>query len=654
MATPERPPGKPVVRSERTCARYLVDARRLLSQVRATGIGKTLDDRRLLARKSFMGWFTTRLAAEVSPSTWRRYRVAISYAAEQVGVSPELVVRLRKATPDREAKPGRVRHSRPVQPGMSVGELRSLRSRLEARSGDHPGRQLTRDLLFATVATGLRAEEWPHARVEPDAKRYALVLATPGADRRVMLERLSGWVLDRIRAVCAAAAQPHWPAQVQAVTARLRRMGASRMARGIPWLSLESAVGQYALDHARGVSTANQAAPEPGRARWIDDEYHFRDKCHFTPEGVGTLTPRMREVALQTALELASLPLPRPDPSPATQMEYTAEASRLLRLGGPSAVWEGAAHTKRVSVLRKRRAALRWLDGKYPKFIAKLHAAGQIDTPKGLFHLTVWARLSRVMYHEPDIGALKGMMPGRARRKSLRSVTALLPEGWQAELHSALPAEWRDAMLVQAVTGCRPAELGKGVQVVVDDHHLAIAILGAKVTRRSGWYERVMLWARPEGGWDPLLERLRSGGTRRVELGCTPGAYYQRIVRAARRLWPQLRRPVAPYSLRHAVAALAKCYRDPADVARMLGHRSPVTQALYGDRRSATGGEGLVPDSVEVYDLPAAAARFAGGDSGSVPRSETAEQPDEFSDDSQSEPADESPEPTDDYPVPGA
>lgn len=664
MASAKRSRRDPATRSEQTSARYRADARRILAQARAEGYGKTVDDRRLLARKNFLDWFTRKKAAAISPASWRRYRAALAYEAECAGLPARVVERLRSAKPQPLVKPKRVRRSRPIQAGISVGELRNLRTRLSQGKGDASGRQLTLDLLYASAASGLQADEWPYARLERDGKRLVLIVASPGAERRVSLDRLTGWVVDRIRAVCTAAVETSWPTQVDAVKRRLRRMAEGRMARGIPWLSIESAIAQHALDQVQGVSTANQAAPEPGRARWMDDDYHLPERRRY--RNLDPPIPRvtMRRQLMREVVDAAANAPRRPDPSPATQREYIHEARRLLSHREPEAVWAALARTKRVNVLRKRRAALRWFAGVYAKLILRVQAPGQIYSAEAARRLALWQHLQQVMAVEPDIGALKAMMPGRVRRKSLRSVTALLREGWQAELHSALPPEWRDAMLVQAVTGCRPAELAKGVLVVVGERHLAVSIHGVKVTGKSGWHERVMLWGREQGDWDPLLERVRSAGTRRVQLDCTPDAYYRRISRAAKKLWPHLRRPVAPYALRHAVASLAKVYRSPDDVARLLGHRSPVTQALYGDRRLATGGEGLVPDSVEVHDLPAQAPAAGGGEGGSTSTGAAAQQPEEaqaspdddfphYGEEYEGEEGDPDPEPTDDYPVPG-
>jgi hypothetical protein len=664
MASPKPSRRNSATRSTQTCVRYRADARRLLAEARENGCGQGLDDRRLLARDGFLDWFTGAKAAAVSASSWRRYRAALTYEAECAGLPARVVERIRSAKPQPLVKPKGVRRRRPIQAGISVGELRKLRTRLSQGQGDASGRQLTLDLLYASAATGLQADEWPYARLERDGKRLVLIVASPGAERRVSLDRLTGWVVDRIRAVCTAAVETSWPTQVDAVKRRLRRMAEGRIARGIPWLSIESAIAQHALDQVQGVSTANRAAPEPGRARWMDDDYHLPDRRRYPNPDLPIPRITVRRQLMREVVDAAARAPRRPHPSPDTQREYIHEVRRLLSHREPEAVWAAVARTKRVTVLRKRRAALRWFASVYANLILSVQAPDQIYSEEAARRLALWQHLQQVMAVEPDIGALKDMMPGRVRRKSLRSVTALLPEGWQAELHSALPPEWRDAMLVQAVTGCRPAELAKGVLVVVGERHLAISIHGAKVTGKSGWHERVMLWEREQGDWDPLLERVRSGGTRRVQLDCTPGAYYHRISRAARKLWPQLRRPVAPYALRHAVASLAKVFRTPDDVAKLLGHRSPVTQALYGDRRLATGGEGLVPDSVEVYDLPALAPAAGAGEGGSTCTGTAAQQPDEaqsgldddFRNDGEEyvgEEGDPDPEPTDDYPVPG-
>ena len=59
--------------------------------------------------------------------------------------------------------------------------------------------------------------------------------------------------------------------------------------------------------------------------------------------------------------------------------------------------------------------------------------------------------------------------------------------------------------------------------------------------------------------------------------------------RISRKIWPELKPAVTPYTFRHAFSAEAKAALPPEQVAAALGHVSVKTQRHYGTRRQARG-----------------------------------------------------------------
>lgn len=98
----------------------------------------------------------------------------------------------------------------------------------------------------------------------------------------------------------------------------------------------------------------------------------------------------------------------------------------------------------------------------------------------------------------PPIGERR---PRHSKRKDMRG----LPEDWRERIISRLPS-YRHAALVEAVTGCRPAELVAGVKLSIEGGSLVAVIEGAKVTEKSGQPWRRLSW--PVDSDSPLVRML--------------------------------------------------------------------------------------------------------------------------------------------------
>ena len=571
--------------SAATLTRYRLDAERVRAAAENAGkISAEMSLADALLRPDLKEWFAEDFSATVTPATWRRYRRALAVVAQDLG-SPDAAqwARLTASAPSGRQ---RRRLDRPAGEGIRVAELRALRLQLQ-RSGD-ANAQLAVDLIYACAATGLEPEDYRHVQAQGSGVHQLLVMGIADGARAQRIGLLLPWLRERVLAVVEAARSEQWRECVGAVRALLRNCGAGRVRRGQGYLTLESAVAQYALDAAAHQSTASTASPRPKPASRPTRE---RGRATIARTTVSECLAQAEAVVRRH---------PPGELSSGTAKEYWRETWRLMRAGDPALIWMAVADSLRPNVVRKRRAALHSTYRRMAWLLVHGARAGQLGDSERQGTMRLWPLLHAVMQAEP---AGERLMPPQAERKPRRSQRGLLvelPRQWQLSLIKAVPATIRTAVLVQAVTGCRPEELARGVRVDVDDHHLVIEIFGAKVSGHAGWTRRTLRWSRAT--WNPLLAELRSMGSQTVRLGLTKKAYYQGVSRSAARLWPHLSRPLAPYALRHAIASTAKRERGRGDyVAHLLGHRSVRTQSTYGLWQLGSGTAGVLPDSVEVH-----------------------------------------------------
>ena len=175
------------------------------------------------------------------------------------------------------------------------------------------------------------------------------------------------------------------------------------------------------------------------------------------------------------------------------------------------------------------------------------------------------------------------------KRKALRG----LPTNWVGRLIDELPIQHQKAALVMALTGCRPAELEKGVWLEAVDHdHLKITIKGAKyIKNKQGQKQRVLKFALEDAH---RLFNLAYEEPRLVWIN--KEAFRKAIRRAAGNLGFK---GVSPYSLRHQFAANLKSESGKKwtheDLAKALGHITDRCQQFYGHPNQARGrGSGIL------------------------------------------------------------
>ena len=167
---------------------------------------------------------------------------------------------------------------------------------------------------------------------------------------------------------------------------------------------------------------------------------------------------------------------------------------------------------------------------------------------------------------------------------------------WQARIWDAATPVQRPAVAVLWASGCRPAELEAGVEVIRRDRPdgrvlIEIRISGAKVTEYSGQPMRHI-----------AIDSNSLQGA--ALLAALDGRMSMTVQRGARRLnadFTALRSrtglKVSPYSMRHQAAANLKSQfgQDGADkVAVALGHVTTRSQGRYGSVRQAQGASGVL------------------------------------------------------------
>ena len=185
------------------------------------------------------------------------------------------------------------------------------------------------------------------------------------------------------------------------------------------------------------------------------------------------------------------------------------------------------------------------------------------------------------------------------KRRSKRSDIVGLPSDWRENLISHIQEKDVTAALVAAVAGCRPAELVKGVEVVIGAGVMRVVIAGAKVTKLSGQPTRELVYKLPPES--PLVKRLalRLGPGHHLIQIDNASRFSTGVRDAARRAFPALRRTITAYCLRHQAASDLKASGlSGGEVSKSLGHCVDRTASRYGHVRQGKRKGGTAPDSV--------------------------------------------------------
>ena len=245
------------------------------------------------------------------------------------------------------------------------------------------------------------------------------------------------------------------------------------------------------------------------------------------------------------------------------------------------------------STANKMRAAARFCIGEDMRELLSIQAQMQRQNGQNESWLnyvkTLQVKISE--YESISLMQPKTVLKRRSKRQDLKG----LPQNWQKTLINEVQKKDRTAAILCAVTGCRPAELAKSVKVVVTESSVVVIIAGAKVTKTSGQPTRTLTYDIAPGLVQELSRKLGIGEhTVKID---DPRRFGTSVRDAGKRAFPDLRRTLTPYCLRHQVASDLKASKlSGSDVSKSLGHCTDKTATRYGHIKMGKGG--VVPVSV--------------------------------------------------------
>ncbi|HFT8456993.1 TPA: hypothetical protein ACGSPG_001080 [Pseudomonas aeruginosa] len=305
--------------------------------------------------------------------------------------------------------------------------------------------------------------------------------------------------------------------------------------------------------------------------------------------------------------------LPARKLSKSTAEGYAREYNRLVGDEGaePEKLWSAICKTNSKSTYRRRVAAvMHCCRSLLRESLQKQDAAQQAEDISSLS--------SHVSEIEGLIGIMriverhKGACPleSTARRKSKRSDLRKLSSDWREQLHKQfIHSKYELAYLVEAVSGCRPGELEKGVKVICTlEGTLTIRIdNGVKVSDQKGQPWREITYRVDQ---HPLVRALFEA-CRKPEKSIDESetvVYIEKTTNwraalssAGQKLWPKLNFRICPYHLRNATASDWKCTgMGDEDISAALGHCVNKTASIYGQFQTGQGSGGLRPDKVKA------------------------------------------------------
>ena len=177
-----------------------------------------------------------------------------------------------------------------------------------------------------------------------------------------------------------------------------------------------------------------------------------------------------------------------------------------------------------------------------------------------------------------------------------------LPKDWRQMVAGELLASTSLLWLIQAVTGCRPKELGMGMTVLLshDRKQITFEVKGAKVTEHAGQPLRTITYATDTELTQLLSARLTPSKVEIVALDRSRDAYRKVVKRVCEKLWPKRSAARMPsvYSARHQAKSDMKALgMSQEKIAQTLGHSGTASQSHYGGSGKASGA--VAPTSVQ-------------------------------------------------------
>lgn len=195
------------------------------------------------------------------------------------------------------------------------------------------------------------------------------------------------------------------------------------------------------------------------------------------------------------------------------------------------------------------------------------------------------------------------------RRKSKRSDLKHLPANWRDQLHKQLEgSKYELAYLVEAVSGCRPGELEKGVKVICSEESGLLTVRidnGVKVTEQKGQPWREITYRVDQ---NPLVGALyevcrkAAQDTEKIEMVVDiekTTNWRAALSLAGQKQWPRLKFRICPYLLRNAATSdWKRAGLSEEEISAALGHCVNKTSSNYGQFQIGQGVAGLTPELI--------------------------------------------------------
>jgi integrase len=265
-----------------------------------------------------------------------------------------------------------------------------------------------------------------------------------------------------------------------------------------------------------------------------------------------------------------------------------ADYGRMIRAVGDDFV--AYLRSAPNSTFYKRKAALLWhlrfLLVESITSVEEAEARGETNIGWRLDQARVYAELVKSVVAETRKEARS--QKGKSKKVGLKALSKT--GDFRDRLVAGAGKAGLVGILVLAIAGVRPAEIGKGIALKVSgEHGLDILINGAKHTQTTGHKRRAQRHdARKWSLTAKLLALVKKAGGSLL-FSRSPDLLRDDIKRAARRA--KLPITIAPYTLRHRFAAdLKKAGWSQVDIAKALGHASTRTGGRYARKQS--GGSG--------------------------------------------------------------
>lgn len=192
----------------------------------------------------------------------------------------------------------------------------------------------------------------------------------------------------------------------------------------------------------------------------------------------------------------------------------------------------------------------------------------------------------------------------REKRRSKRSSLSGLPTDWREQLYlKSASSKYEYATLATILSGCRPAELVNGIDIVLKTDPrpiITIQIRGAKIGVTQGQETRQLEYDLSQTSFllQVLEKALKEHDNHIFAQIKNTKAFSLAITRMSKHLWPRHRHDITPYSLRHAFASDLKSKFSEVDIAKALGHASTRTQKTYGQRQLSNKRLSITPSRI--------------------------------------------------------